>query len=486
MKRNKYGFIVIFFAILGFIWLTWLSPQPSPTQDPLSTSSSSEAESTSPVIVNQEEAENDLDEPDASTPSEPLVNDFDEHDAFTLLETLANDYEGRMAGTKKNNEAANFIGAEFEAIGLQAPSGGYLQPFEAMVPVFGDTFILEVKDSQGLLIKSYRLRKDFGFGTPYYAGGGDIESTFREIRRASDAENDLIVLHPEGVRRPQQQLDLLGRGIQAVIAPASSLRGDEFEYLIKGASILNPANKRGDMLILAYVTPAVYDELIDFSKEGYRLHIVNDLEFETVTLNNVIGILPGTDSSLPPLVIGGHFDHVGSDPDGVIFPGALDNASGTTMTVQLAKSMARKEEKPKRTLVFVAFNGEEVGLLGAVNFLENPPISSPYEVINFDMVGTDPSYPLSMDGIAQESELLEKLLSSAKNWDIPTDASTTGKYASDHLPFLQSGFNAFTLIQLDMQRLHTPDDDPSDINLEQFDKIGEMMEDFLTIYAYEQ
>jgi hypothetical protein len=389
-----------------------------------------------------------------------------------------------MAGTKKNNEAADFIGAEFEAIGLQAPSGGYLQPFEAMVPVFGDTFILEVKDSQGMLIKSYRLRKDFGFGTPYYAGGGDIESTFREIRRVSDAEDDLIVLHPEGVRRPQQQLDLLGRGVQAVIAPARSLRGDEFEYLIKGASILNPANKRGNMLILGYVTPAVYDELTDFSEEGYRLHIVNDLKFETVTLNNVIGIIPGTDASLPPLVISGHLDHVGTDPNGVVFPGALDNASGTSMVVQLARSMAVKAEHPKRTLVFAAFNGEEVGLLGSIDFLENPPIESPYEVINFDMVGTDPSYPLSMDGVARDSNLLEELLDVANDWDIPTDASTQGEYASDHLPFLQSGYNAFTLIQLDMQRIHTPDDDPSDIHLEQFDKIGEMMEDFLIEYAY--
>ncbi len=477
MKRKQLGFVVILLVIIGLVWITRPSTEVPDTPVPLATESSTEVPDT-PVPLATE-----------SSTGIPILegepdNDFDEISAFALLSDLANDYQGRMAGTKENQAAAELIGAEFEALGLQAPSGGYLQPFKAMVPVFGDTFILEVKDSQGTLIKSYRLRKDFAFGTPYYAGGGNVESTFREIRRVSDAKDDLIVLHPEGARLPQQQRDLLGRGVQAVIAPANSLRGDEFEYVIKGASIREPANKGGEMLVMGYVTPAVFEELLAFSTQDYQLHVVNDLEFETVTLHNVIGILPGTDSSLPALVIGGHLDHVGSDPNGVIFPGALDNASGTSMVVQLARTMALKEEEPKRTLVFVAFNGEEVGLLGAVDFLRNPPISSPYEVINFDMVGTDPSYPLSMDGIARDSELLEKLLDTARAWNIPTDASTTGEYASDHLPFLQSGINAFTLIQLDMQRIHTPDDDPSDIHLKQFDKIGEMMEDFITEYAY--
>jgi hypothetical protein len=464
MNRKKLGFIIILFAILGLIWITWLSPQSTPAPDPSATSSETESD---PIILNNRE------------------NDFNEDAAFTLLTTLANDYEGRMAGTKKNQEAVELISKEFKAIGLEAPRGGYQQGFQAMVPVFGETFVLEVKDPQGESVKAYRLRKDYAFGTAYYAGGGDIESTFREINKPSDAENDLIVLHPEGVRLPHLQQDLLEKGIKAVIAPTSSpLRGDEFEYVIKAASIREPANKRGETLILSYVTPEIYEELVDFSEQGYRLHVSNDLTFETVTLHNVIGMIPGTDSSLPPLVIGGHLDHVGSDPNGVIFPGALDNASGTSMVVQLARSMAAKEMRPKRTLVFAAFNGEEVGLLGSIDFLRNPPIQSPYEVINFDMVGTDPSYPLSMDGVAHNSDLLNELLDAAKDWDIPTDASTQGEYASDHLPFLQSGINAFTLIQLDMQRIHTPDDDPSDIHLEQFDRIGEMMEDFITEYAY--
>lgn len=469
MNRKNKGFIVIIFAILGFIWLTWLSPQSSPAQDPPIAPSSSGTESSNQTVLPENESRED---------------DFDEKSAFALIETLANDYEGRMAGTEKNQEAVELISSKFDSIGLQAPSGGYKQAFEAFVPVFGDTFILEVKDSQGELIRSYRLRKDFAYGTTYYAGGGDLESTFRETRHSSDDEEDLIVLHPEGARLPQQQREFITRGVQAVITTASAMRGDEFEYIIKATSVREPSYKLGDQLILGYVTQEVYDQLAMDSRLGRKLHIVNDLSFETVTLHNVIGMIPGSDENLAPLVIGAHLDHVGTDPDGVVFPGALDNASGTSMVVHLAEAMANKEAQPKRTLIFTAFNGEEVGLLGSIAFLQNPPIISNYEVINFDMVGTDPSIPLSMDGIARDSELLDELLEAAEDWNIPTDASTTGEYASDHMPFLQSGFNAFTLIQLDMQRLHTPDDDPSVIHLEQFDKIGEMMEDFLTEYAY--
>ncbi|BES64043.1 M28 family metallopeptidase [Gottschalkiaceae bacterium SANA] len=480
MNRKKLGLIIILIALLGLIWIIWLSTQAEPIPDYATPSSSSESK---PESESKSKFESELESP-------PIVlagqeNDFNEDAAFTLLTTLANDYEGRMAGTKKNQEVVELISEEFEAIGLQAPSGGYQQGFQAMVPIFGETFILEVKDPNGEIIKSYQLRKDFAFGSSYYAGGGHVESPFREIKRAADVVDQLIILHPDGVRLPHQQKNFLEKKVRAVIAPTSNpKRGDEFEYVIKGASIREPANKQGETLILGYVTPDVYEELLNFSEQGYRLHIVNDLSFETVILNNVVGMIPGTDPSLPALVISGHLDHVGSDPDGVIFPGALDNASGTSMVVQLARSMAVKAERPKRTLVFAAFNGEEVGLLGSIDFLQNPPIDPPYEVINFDMVGTDPSYPLSMDGVANNSRLLDELLDSAKEWDLPTDASTTGKYASDHLPFLQSGYNAFTIIQLDMQRIHTPDDDPSDIHLNQFDKIGEMMEDFLTAYAY--
>jgi hypothetical protein len=466
MNRKKLGLIIILIAVLGLFLIIWLSPQSNPIPDSSIPLSSSGTESAPIVLADPE-------------------NDFNEDAAFALLSTLANDYEGRMAGSKTNQEVVELISKEFEAIGLEAPDGGYQQSFQAVVPVFGKHFTLEVKNSQGEIIKSYRLRKDYAFGTSYYAGGGDVESSFREIKRAADIEDELIILHPDGLHLPHQQRDLLGKKVRAVIAPTSSpMRGDQFEYVIKGASIREPSNKKGDTLILGYVTPTVYQELLVFSEQGYRLHIVNDLDFETVTLNNVIGIIPGTDPSLPALLISGHLDHVGTDPNGVVFPGALDNASGTSMVVQLARSMIAKEIKPKRTLVFVAFNGEEIGLLGSVNFLRNPPIESAYEVINFDMVGTDPSYPLSMDGISHDSELLEELLDAAEDWDILTDASTQGEYASDHLPFLQSGYNSFTLIQLDMQRIHTPDDDPSDIHLEQFDKIGEMMEDFLLEYAY--
>lgn len=475
MDQNKKGFIVIFFAILGFIWLFLLSPLTIQTPDPTIAPSSAETESSTKAEL-----------PKAELPKKEVrEDDFDEVSAFSLIETLAYDYEGRMAGTQKNQDVVELLSNEFDQIGLTAPSGGYKQAFEAFVPVFGDTFILEVKDSQGELIRSYRLRKDFAFGSSNYAGGGDIESTFREIRHSSDDEEDLIVLHPEGARLPQQQREFMNRGIKAVITTASSIRGDQPEYIIKATSVGQAAYKQGNQIILGYVTPKVYDQLANDSRQGRILHIVNDLSFENVTLNNVVGILPGTDENLPPLVISAHLDHVGTDPDGVIFHGAFDNASGTSMVVHLAKAMASKEQQPKRTLIFAAFNGEEIGLLGSIAFLQNPPVDYNYEVINFDMIGTDPDFPLAMDGIAKNSYLLEELLEAAEEWEIPADASTTGEYASDHMPFLQSGLNAFTLIQLDMQRIHTPDDDPSDIHLEQYDKIGEMMEDFLTAYAYE-
>ncbi|MEP6690679.1 MAG: M28 family peptidase [Gemmatimonadaceae bacterium] len=112
---------------------------------------------------------------------------------------------------------------------------------------------------------------------------------------------------------------------------------------------------------------------------------------------NVFAIVWGRDATRRSqyLVVGAHFDHLGRssfgalDPDakGVIRPGADDNASGTAAVLELARIFA--ERPAARSIVFVNFTGEELGLLGSAYFVEHPPVSldSVTAMINFDMVG---------------------------------------------------------------------------------------------------
>jgi hypothetical protein len=119
----------------------------------------------------------------------------------------------------------------------------------------------------------------------------------------------------------------------------------------------------------------------------------------TGTAKNVIGVIRGSDPALRDtcVLITAHYDHLGVNPNlegDQIFNGANDNASGTTGVIELAAAFATMDPKPKRSIVFIAFQGEERGLLGSRHYAENPlfPIEKTVAMINLEQIGrTDDS-----------------------------------------------------------------------------------------------
>jgi len=108
------------------------------------------------------------------------------------------------------------------------------------------------------------------------------------------------------------------------------------------------------------------------------------------TLINVIGMLPGRDPELRRdiILIGAHRDHFGQQ-GGVLFPGADDNASGTAVMLELARMLSQSATSPKRTILFVSFDGEERGLLGSTLYVSHPafPLEQTIAMINLDHLG---------------------------------------------------------------------------------------------------
>ena len=104
---------------------------------------------------------------------------------------------------------------------------------------------------------------------------------------------------------------------------------------------------------------------------------------------NVVGILRGSDPTLAAeyVTLGAHIDHIGMQP--ILCPGALDNASGSVIVLGVAKALATSGFKPKRTIVFTLFGGEETGLFGSAYMAEHPvlPDGSHKVVINIDCLG---------------------------------------------------------------------------------------------------
>jgi aminopeptidase YwaD len=131
--------------------------------------------------------------------------------------------------------------------------------------------------------------------------------------------------------------------------------------------------------------------------------------------HNVIGILPGIDPKLKDeaIVIGAHYDHLGrggagslAQREGEIHYGADDNASGTAGLLELARRFSKQRPKPRRTIVFIAFSGEEEGLIGSSYYVNHPvvPLANTVAMINLDMVGRLNNQKLVIGGVGTAAE----------------------------------------------------------------------------------
>jgi Zn-dependent M28 family amino/carboxypeptidase len=175
---------------------------------------------------------------------------------------------------------------------------------------------------------------------------------------------------------------------------------------------------------------------------------------------NVAGLIEGADPTLKSeyVVIGAHYDHLGlggpeslaANPEGQIHHGADDNASGTAAVLELARVFSAQRSKLKRSVVLVAFCGEELGLLGSAAFLKESaiPVSSVVAMLNMDMVGRLRDRSLFVGGVGTSpiwKPLLEKLnggepaqaSGSPTGSGSPHGVTATGRF---QLSFGQDGF----------------------------------------------
>ncbi len=196
---------------------------------------------------------------------------------------------------------------------------------------------------------------------------------------------------------------------------------------------------------------------------------------------NVIGLLPGRDPVLrnETVIVGAHYDHLGlggfgsldDDSTGVVHNGADDNASGTAMLIRIAERLSR--EPPARTVLFIGFSGEELGLLGSAHYVKQPiyPLGGTIAMINLDMVGRLRDNRLIVYGIRTAKEF--PALIDSLNWHSGFDLKSQGDgYGpSDQSSFYAAGtpvLHVFTDLHEDY---HRTTDDWEKINAEGFERV---------------
>lgn len=197
---------------------------------------------------------------------------------------------------------------------------------------------------------------------------------------------------------------------------------------------------------------------------------VNSMEQAQREAWNVVGHLPGLNPALGKeiIVIGAHYDHLGRNAAGEIWNGADDNASGVAALLGLAEYFAQEEHRLQRSLVFVAFSGEERGLLGAYAFLREGTVDV-QEIglmLNFEMIGRASEQSFALIG-SRSGSGLEDLIPRDElplPWNLEENHETFFD-RSDQAPFHQIGIPTLLFTTGEHEDYHLPTDQAESIDL---------------------
>ena len=220
-------------------------------------------------------------------------------------------------------------------------------------------------------------------------------------------------------------------------------------------------------------------EEIEFNKES---------DNSQIHARNVVGFLDNGGSNT--VVIGAHYDHLGYGEESslyfgdevLIHNGADDNASGTSLLLDLANRLATKELKSN--YLFIAFSGEEMGLLGSNYFLKNPTVSKDEinYMINMDMVGRlNEENKLSVSGVGSAKIFKQIVNSNNSNFNLVEfgSSSTSSFGSSDHDSFYYEDIPVLTFFTGQHEDYHKPSDDFDKINFDGIELISDYIEDII-------
>ena len=423
--------------------------------------------------------------------------------AWGTVNDLAGDrFEGRRAGTQGAELASEYIASYFSSIGLQpaGADGTYRARFTLPLWELAQIPSLTLVDSSRNILQSFEYRKDFFVITG--SGSGDYSTE--------------VVFGGYGITAPGLGYDdyagisVRGKIVLAIVGTPASSRFNEDNYGHGYKKAENALAHGAVGLILVdsaaeptphyverwrcYVTGCcwtIYDglamlggsvqtanELLEDSGYtldslqqsidqtlkprsiplGKQLHVSVKATFAAnADTYNVLGFIPGSDAgSHKVIIIGAHYDHWGRDVNGAIFRGADDDASGVADMMEIARVFSAGA-KPRWSVLFAAWAGEEEGLYGSYAYVNHPyfPLATTIAYLNLDMVGN--GEPLLFESAETHTALRTVTTESAKQLGFVISVQGY-EGGSDHAPFEEEGVPNLMFIYWPYEEYHTPSD----------------------------
>lgn len=230
------------------------------------------------------------------------------------------------------------------------------------------------------------------------------------------------------------------------------------------------ANYIADQFLMAGLMPAG-DEGTYLQQYVLGGPMPQAMDIENYISRNVVGFVEGSGSSGQYIIIGAHYDSQGmggiismeQNEEPAIHPGADDNASGVAGLLRLADHFS--DNPPRKNMMFIAFSGEELGLLGSRYFVEQMAISpdSVAAMINLDMIGRLEDNALTIFGTGT-SDRWDEILGSAETDSLVITRSPSGSGASDHTSFYEAEIPVLHYFTGTHENYHRPSDTAEKVN----------------------
>jgi aminopeptidase YwaD len=417
-----------------------------------------------------------------------------------IVQLTSPEFGGREAGSPGQIAAAKYIASEFERFGLK-PMGvekdgqrSWFQTFslQAMKGFGADNHLSLSVDGKKT---AFEFRKQFapfpagkekvsGKGAVAFAGYGinapeyqyndfeklDLAGKWALVLRYEPQEfdekskfNGKEMTHYSGLATKVTQCGLRrAAGVLVVTGPSrekEKLADEQFPIIgdfeipvfsitrATADAILAPSGKT-----VAKLQSAIDKDLSNqsFTIDGAEVDGTSHIEFSKLDTDNVIAAIEGSDPVLKKewVVIGAHCDHLGLNPDstldgeagkGKVHYGADDNASGSAGLLEVAQAMGalKPSERPKRSILFMAFSGEERGLLGSEFFVKHPtiPAGDIAAMLNMDMIGRSQSGEVQVAGLGTAKIFRELIAREDTDKRLKISYSSAGNGPSDHATF---------------------------------------------------
>ncbi len=419
----------------------------------------------------------------------------------TVYYLASDELEGRFTGSRGERLAREYIAKKLKSYGYDVK----LQPFDALVslePVeYERKFLIFKKPRTYLRVngKSYRLGRDFlplsfsddgeASAEAVFVGWGISDSTYNEYEGV-DVKGKVVVLfrytHPDSSKYdgfapiPTKLRIAREKGAAAVILVNPPDHEDELRPLrardLQNSGIVAVMVKRSVARdILGVSLDTLYERMRRLEKvsfaTGKRVDVGVKLRKKYVKAYNVVAVLPGKTRRW--IGLGAHYDHLGWGGPGsgslrpdthAVHHGADDNASGVALVLEIARTWAK--EKPERTLVFMFWSGEEIGLLGSKHFVEHPvlPLDSAVVYLNYDMVGRMRDSSFSVLG-AYSGKGLDSLINRVVvRHGYKLNLGTGAVGPSDHTSFYLKGVPVTHFFTGAHEDYHKPSDTPEKVN----------------------